>query len=262
MRLSLSEISTVNASFEEDLRAYAAAGFEGIGIWESKLGEGSLEAFRASGLRAANCVPGVPSILPIPGVIPGPADVEERVAALCASMARLAAYEPESVLVLTGPGGPRSAVVDGLRRVAEAAREADVRLGLEPVHPSQRELLSTATSIDEALDLLDEAGLDDVGVLVDWYHVWDSPSVIQNLQQHTSRIAGVHVCDRPADPKRTDRILPGEGVSRPERLVAALRSAGWDGSLDVEIFSTPDRFWALPVDEAARRAYEAAARLL
>ena len=46
MSLSLSEISTVTASFSDDLRAYAAAGFDGIGIWEMKLGddEADLEA--------------------------------------------------------------------------------------------------------------------------------------------------------------------------------------------------------------------------
>jgi hypothetical protein len=44
--------------------------------------------------------------------------------------------------------------------------------------------------------------------------------------------------------------------------VEALRACGWDGSLDVEIFSTPEGFWGLPVEEAARRAYAAAAALL
>ena len=48
------------ASFRDDLRAYAAAGFDGIGIWEMKLGaddEANLEAVRASGLSVTNCVP-------------------------------------------------------------------------------------------------------------------------------------------------------------------------------------------------------------
>ena len=58
MSFSLSEISTVAASFADDLAAYRAAGFDGIGIWESKLGDddADLAAFRASGLRATNCV--------------------------------------------------------------------------------------------------------------------------------------------------------------------------------------------------------------
>ena len=108
MTLSLSEISTVGASFEDDVRAYAAAGFDGIGIWEMKLGDddADLEALRASGLRATNCVPLVPSILPN-AVIEGPDDVEERVESMCASLHRLARYEPDCVLCLTGPaGGP------------------------------------------------------------------------------------------------------------------------------------------------------------
>ena len=56
---------------------------------------------------------------------------------------------------------------------------------------------------------------------------------------------------------RTDRVLPGEGISHTKELVDALALSGWDGYLDVEIFSEPDRFWGLPVDEAARRAHAA-----
>jgi sugar phosphate isomerase/epimerase len=56
--------------------------------------------------------------------------------------------------------------------------------------------------------------------------------------------------------------LPGEGISQTKRLVTALSTAGWDGSLDVEIFSTPELFWGLPLDDAAQRAYRAAAALL
>ena len=108
MTLSLSEISTVGASFADDLRAYAAAGFDGIGIWEMKLGDddADVQALRASGLRATNCVPLVPSILPNT-VIEGPEDVETRIEALCASMHRFARYEPDCVLCLTGPAGGR-----------------------------------------------------------------------------------------------------------------------------------------------------------
>ena len=60
-----------------------------------KLGDddAALEALRASGLRVTNCVPQVPSILPNT-VIDGPADVEERVASMRASLHRLAPTRP------------------------------------------------------------------------------------------------------------------------------------------------------------------------
>jgi sugar phosphate isomerase/epimerase len=57
------------------------------------------------------------------------------------------------------------------------------------------------------------------------------------------------------------RVLPGEGQGRSAELVAALRKAGWGGTLDVEIFSTPEAFWSLPASEAARRAHAALAAL-
>lgn len=269
MKLALSEISTVNASFSEDIAAYAAAGFDGIGIWEMKLpadDDANLVLLREAGLGVANCIPTVPSILPLllPGM-EGPPDPAERIAALRASVTRLAAYDPESVLCLTGPVGAldaaeaRELVVAGLREIAAAAREAGVRFGLEPAHPSQHETVSFVNTIADALALLEEAGLDDVGIMVDTYNLWhERPEAIAAI---ADRVTGLHVADEPPDLTRTDRVLPGEGGTRSAEQVRALVEAGWDGYLDVEIFSIPELFWGLPADEAASRAYAAVTRL-
>jgi sugar phosphate isomerase/epimerase len=270
VRLSLSEISTVGASFEDDVAAYAAAGFDAIGIWEMKLPEddqGNSALLRDAGLEVANCIPTVPSMLPLllPGM-EGPPDPEERIGALCESVRRLARYEPESVLCLTGPvgdldpGDARRLVVDGLREIAAAARESGVRFGLEPATPHQHETVSFVNSVEDALGLLSEAGLEDVGVMVDTYNLWHEEP--RTLARVAERVTGLHVADEPSEPGRTDRVLPGEGGARSAEQVRALVEAGWEGYLDVEIFSTPDRFWALPVDDAARRAYAAARALL
>jgi sugar phosphate isomerase/epimerase len=265
MKLSLSEISTVGASFAEDVAAYASAGFDGIGIWEMKLpadDTASLTALRESRLGVANCVPTVPSLLPLrlPGM-EGPPDPEERVELICASVHRLARFEPECVLCLTGPRGDldpgqaRARVVEGLRDVAGAAREAGVRLGLEPAHPAQHETVSFVNTVADALELLAEAELPDVGIMVDTYNLWhERPETIAEI---VDRVTGLHVADEPADTSRTDRVLPGEGGTRSADQVRALVDAGWNGYLDVEIFSTADRFWGLSVGDAARRAYEA-----
>ena len=84
-------MSTLTASFGDDVRTYAAAGLSAIGIWELKLGDGpddeALEAFRASGLGAATAVPAVPSIMPLP-LLAGPDDPRERIDAILRSIAR------------------------------------------------------------------------------------------------------------------------------------------------------------------------------
>jgi sugar phosphate isomerase/epimerase len=115
-------------------------------------------------------------------------------------------------------------------------------------------------SLAEADAVLAVAGAPQVGILFDTYHVWDDPEVLPWIEANISRIVGVHISDWPAL-DRTDRALPTEGISHTLELVAALVLAGWDGALDVEIFSTQELFWGLPADEAARRAYAAAAPL-
>jgi len=269
MKLSLSEISTPNASFEDDVRAYAAAGFDAIGIWEFKLPEddaANRALLREAGLAVASCVPAVPSILPI--FLPGmekPSDPSERVAALVASAKRLAAYEPECVVCLTGAAGDfepsraRALVVDGLREVAAAAEEAGVRLGLEPATPRQRDSVSFVNSVADALALLEEAGLADVGIMADTYNLW--PERPEALVAVAERITGLHVADDPGG-ELQHRVLPGEGGRNSAEQVRALVSAGWEGYLDVEIFSTPELFWGLATDEAARRAHGAVRALL
>ena len=117
------------------------------------------------------------------------------------------------------------------------------------------------TSLADAIALLDEAGLDDVGLMADTYNLAHAEATA-DVVAAAARFAGLHVADELSEPEPGVRALPGDGTGRTGELVAALRAAGWDGTLDVEIFSTPDAFWSLPVDEAATRAYAAAAELV
>lgn len=268
MRLSFSTISTVNASFAEDVAAYAAAGFDAIGLWEFKLpgdDETNIALLRSSGLAVSNCVPTVPSFLPlaIPGM-EGPGDPGERADAICASIHRLAAYDPDCVLCLSGPLGARTEdegreiVVAGLRQAAVAAREAGVRLGFEPIHPAQYDSTGFVTSVADALALLDEAGTPEVGIMADTFNLGHEPT--DAVVRVAPRLTGLHVADELAVPQPGLRALPAPH-GRSAEIVGALRAVGWDGTVDVEIFSAPDAFWALSPDEAACRAFAAAARL-
>ena len=269
MKLSLSTISTLNASFAEDVDAYAAAGFDAIGLWEFKLPDddaANVAALRDVGLAVSNCIPTVPSFLQlaIPGM-EGPPDPEERIEAICTSIRRLAAYDPGCVLCLSGPLGGRSdaegreIVIEGLKRSATAAREAGVRLGFEPIHPAQRDTAGFVTSLADALGLLDEAEAPDVGIMADAFNLGHEPD--DELLRIGERITGLHVADELAAPLPGVRCLP-EPDGRSAEILRALSAAGWNGTVDVEIFSTPDAFWSLPVDEAAQLAYASVAALV
>lgn len=253
--LSISEITTVGQSFADDLDAYAAAGAQGIGIWEMKLADDSLERFRASGLQAAVAIPEVPSILPLP-LMEGPEDPAERIAAISAGVRRLAPFEPDAVLFLTGPGDDRETVLLGIRSIADAATEAGVKVALEPIQREFARFWTIATSLDEAAALLDEAGRPDVGLMYDAWHLWNQPA--EQIERHRDRIVGVHLADW-RDPTRNtnDRVLPGDGVIDFGPIVEALR---WDGLYDLEIFSDPnlpDSLWNEDPRQLALRGVEA-----
>jgi sugar phosphate isomerase/epimerase len=97
--------------------------------------------------------------------------------------------------------------------------------------------------------------------MADSVHVGDTPQVAAEVARHAARITGLHAADKlaPGDP---ERVLPGEGSTHPERFVQLVRRSGFDGYLDIEIFSTDDAFWGLPVSEAAARAAAAARSLI
>jgi len=267
--LSISQVSTLSASFDEALIAYHTAGLDGIGIWEMKLPDGddgtTAERLWDSGLVSTNAVPVVPSILPL-HLMPGPADPRERVEALCASIARLAGFEPASVVFLTGSArgldDARAIVVEGVKRLAEAADRAGVRIGLEPYQQVDGEPWTIVSSVADAVELLEEADATDVGITFDVWHLWNSPALYEDIAAHVDRFTAVHVSDY-REPTRgwADRVLPGDGVADVPGILAALGRAGWRGPLDLEIFSDdgsfgtayPDSLWACKPVELAER---------
>jgi len=259
MRLSISQITTVTQTFADDLDAYGAAGADGVGIWEMKLANDSLERFRASGLGAAAAIPAVPSILPLP-LMEGPEDPAERVEAIRSGIRRLAPFEPECVLFLTGPGDDRATVIEGIRAIADEGRAQGIRVALEPIQREFMDLWSIVGSLGEAAALVDEAGAD-VGLIYDSWHLWREP--LEEVELHRDRIRGVHLADWREPTRNTnDRVLPGEGAVEFGPILDALR---WDGFYDLEIFSDAElagSLWQEDPRALARRGVDALRRTL
>jgi sugar phosphate isomerase/epimerase len=272
-RLSVSQITTFQSGFAEDVRGYAAAGLDGIGVWELKLPEGgdaeALELLEASGLAAAAAVPELPSILPLP-LLGGPEDPAERIDAYCRSLERLAPFNPSGFVLLTGtadghdPDDARAIVTDGLATIGAEAARLGLRVGLEPYQRDGGEPWTIVSSIPEAIDLLGDAGDPSaIGIQFDVWHLWNTPTLYDDIAGELHRFTGVHVCDV-REPTRgwADRALPGDGIADVPSILRALDEAGWHGLYDIEIFSDdgtfgadyPDSFWAAPPAETLARA--------
>jgi sugar phosphate isomerase/epimerase len=261
---SISQVSSLAASFADDVRVYAAAGVDGIGIWELKLDGGSLEEFRASGLGSASAVPAVPSVHPLP-LLPGPENARERVDSLLRSLEVLAPYEPAAMLCFTGPGD-RATAVSGVREVAREAEKLGLRVAVEPFQREGIESWSILNTLGDAAGFIDEVGSDTVGIQFDTWALWNTPELLDEIPRYAHLIAGVHVSDW-REPTRgwADRVLPGDGAADLPGIFGVLEDVGWEGFYDLEIFSDngtfgaayPDSLWDLDADELALRGREA-----
>jgi len=270
-RISVSQVSTLAAGFADDVRTYAAAGLDGIGVWELKLGDGpdddAVALLRESGLGSATAVPAVPSILPLP-LLAGPADPRDRIDAILRSLQRLAAFEPAAVLCFTGPGD-RATALRGLRQVAAEAESLDLRIALEPFQAEGTESWSILNTLGDVAAVIEEVGSPALGIQFDVWHLWNTPELFEEIERHAPLIAGVHVNDW-REPTRgwADRVLPGDGVAGVPAILGALDRAGWDGFYDIEVFSDngtfgvayPDSLWdvdaATLVDRGRRQFLE------
>jgi len=275
MKPAMNQISTMQATFEEDLPAYAAAGFEAIGLLEMKLPEDDNNNRRLLdkyGFEVSNCIVSVLSILPLQGVVlpkgdwkgidfEGPEDTETRIRLICDAVRRLGPYKPSSVTVSFGsPDGfdsaraAEAALRDGLRRIADVATKSGVRIAIEPIHPSIIHTLGQ--SIAETAHIIDDAGVADaVGILIDTWHSGDSPTLFGDIEAHGDRVIGLHVCDR-APAGNPNRLVPGTGASPTVEILGALRKHGYDTWADAELFS-PHDVWLRPVEEAATIGFTA-----
>lgn len=273
-RYSICELSVPDTSFEEDLAIFAEAGVKGVGVAEEKLREGDedaqVDAFKASGLTATLCMPTNTAVLPIqPALIfAGPEDPEVRLSLMCDSIRRLAPFDPECVVVVTGSDVGYSAdearriAVEGLRAAADLAADFGLRLAIEPCRRDTGFDASFVGGLPETIALMDEIDRSNVGVCYDVYHHWDEENLIENAERFARRIFGVHVNDWREPPRGfADRLVPGDGIIDLPGIFGALERGGFDGWYDFEVFSDdgrwgtdlPDSLWKLPAEELVER---------
>jgi sugar phosphate isomerase/epimerase len=255
-RLSLNTATTKRLTLPEAVQAASDAGLTRIGLWRDRVEEVGLDAavalVRDSGLAVSSlCRGGFLTAADPAGIAHALADNRtaiEQAAALGA---------PELVLVVGGlPDGDtdltaaRGRVADRLADLVPVARDHGVRLALEPLHPmyvADRAVLST---LGQALDLALAHPSAQVGVVVDTFHVWWDPALLEQIARAGDRIASYQVCDYlhplPAD-VLLGRGMMGDGVIDFPPITRAVAEAGYTGDVEVEIFNAD--IWAAPAAE-------------
>jgi len=141
----------------------------------------------------------------------------------------------------------RNEVRDGIAASLDYAREVNMPLAIEPLHPMQAADRACINTLEHALDLCDALDPDQTGMLgvaLDVYHVWWDPKLSAQIARagkarHT-RLLAYHVCDwlTPTRDLLNDRGMMGDGVIELRKIRSWVETAGFAGFSEVEIFSS------------------------
>ncbi|GEP61335.1 sugar phosphate isomerase/epimerase family protein [Reyranella soli] len=156
--------------------------------------------------------------------------------------------------------GARKMIEDGIAELLAYARQANMPLALEPLHPMYAADRAAVNTLAQALDIADrlDAGGTALGVAVDVYHTWWDPDLYSSIARagRAKRLIAYHVCDWlvPTKDMLNDRGMMGDGVVDLRRMRQAVEDAGYTGLIEAEIFS--DYWWSQPMDHVLATCVE------
>ena len=252
-RLSINQETIKQWSLPELAEGCAKAGIDKVGLWRAPVQSYGVEAtarlLSDHGLSVTSlCRGGFFTAL----------DPAERARALDDNRAALdeAAGLSTDTLVLVSGGlpegskdlyGARERIADALAELVPYAAERGVRLAIEPLHPMFASDRCVVSTLSQALDIAERFPAEQVGVVVDTYHLWWD-------DQAPAQIARAGAGGRIHSFQLADWITPlpagvllgrgqlGDGSVDFRFFRRAVEATGFDGPVEVEIFN--EALWA------------------
>jgi 4-hydroxyphenylpyruvate dioxygenase len=267
MNPCLSEVTTMPATFDEDVRAYAEAACPAMEVWLTKLetylaGHSIDEVRRLIGdsdlkLAAAAAQGGIL-------LAQGDARRErfalfERRLDLCRSL-----QIPTLIVVSDFHSDVNAAdyarAVVSLKQAARLAADYGVRLALEFQGRSP-----FCNNLSTAAALIDQSGEPNLGLCLDVFHYYTGPSKFDDLALLSpENLFHVQLCDLAGVPRElagdSDRVLPGDGDFQLAPIIDRLSAMGYSGYVSVELMNP--HIWQVRPAQVAEVAITATRRLL
>ncbi|MBM3214105.1 sugar phosphate isomerase/epimerase [Candidatus Poribacteria bacterium] len=282
MKIAMHQITSIRASFEEDMRAYAEAGWTAFEMHLHKASQHiekhGMEHFvrlvKDSGL----------SPIAATGHVVVAFGTDEELAANEAQLSQaldiMAAVSCPAIVF--GGDAPKSVApapnqseaglserdhayraqlarfANRVGKLADLAKTKGVTMALEVNWCGMCRSISTAA---EAVEL---ANRQNVGLLFDTAHFACTPSRLSDLDRLSGRIVAGHLNDmRDCPPEvrnvNNDRVIPGDGVLPLREWLDKVGECGFDGWHSVELFS--EDLWGEDVLTIARKVKEGCQRV-
>jgi sugar phosphate isomerase/epimerase len=260
--LSVNETTTFRWSFEEDVTNYQTAAVPAIGVWRHKLSDCGLA--RAAELLADGRL-SVSHLFWAGGFTGNEGrSHSESIEDAVEAMHTAAAIRCPLLLIHCGSQAgltfnhARRLTQEALAELAPLAAELNVTLALEPMHSGCAAEWTFCASLDDTLRMLETIGHPRVKMIFDTYHLGMERGIADRVAEIAPHIGMVQLGDgrRPPDGEQ-NRCRLGEGIVPLPEIIAALKSAGFDGYYDVELLGEEvenDDYFSLL--EHAKSAFE------
>ncbi len=153
-----------------------------------------------------------------------------------------------AVIQVFGSGGARNVpegwpmeraleqLVDFLNMAAPLAARQSIFIAIEPLNPGECNIINT---VEDARALAVRAGLANVGVLADWYHMSKQHEKPDGMLAAGKALLHCHV----ANPEGRRFPLPGDGADY-TAFFGAMRQVGYTGRVSVEAKGTQEEYSA------------------
>ena len=251
--LSMNELTTYRWSLGQDLENYREAGYSGIGVWRQKLADenedSAIERLTASGLNVTN--------VSWAGGFTG-SDGSSLADSIddAASAIRLAGSVMAGCLVIYS-GGRNNHINRHATRLLRMALDEllpiaemwEVPLAIEPMHPACAMDWTFLTSLESAIDLVEQVDSPFLKIAYDTYHFPLGSRRGYQLAALAPHLGIVFLGDRiqPASADQ-ERCPLGHGRLPLVEIVSTLQDAGYTGAYDVKLMG-PDietcDYWTL-----------------
>jgi sugar phosphate isomerase/epimerase len=187
-------------------------------------------------------------------------DLREQCERLCAVATTLdcSALQVVALNALRGEPWPgiRTKIGRSLAELADIAAPHSVKLALEPVS------FTPLHTLDRALEVLDVACRENVGLCLDTFHLWTAGTPWEEVAALDRALIFVaHLSD--VTPRKGDEwgdadrdVLLGDGILPLKEGIAAIRATGYDGLWSVELLGAYHWEWdpVVLAKELKRRA--------
>lgn len=238
--LAVNQLSTIRWELAEDVKAYAAHGFEGIGLFRPKVEDFGIDRCRdlldESGLSVTS--------LSWAGGFTGSdgRGFNESVRDAMAAVTDAANLKAETLVVLAGGRNnhirkhARRTLCEALKKICIVAEEFGVRLSLEPFHPGCGNEWSFVNDLESTLAILDCVDNPNLGLVLDTYHVGMDEEIMNWLPHVGEHLHLLQLGDGRHSPLgEMNRCLLGEGCVPIAPIVNQLLSQGYEGPIEAEV---------------------------